>query len=408
MSTDTPQPTPPASQPVRAPAWLSPYAPYLWRLLIAVVAAALGVAGGWLGLEPKTVEKEVEKVVTVPADDPFAGKVNRDGVVNDPEASDADNLASEFRTFGDTPAGQVKDLPKQLFLWEAERKLTGEPPPAKDQNPEGSCVGFGTTTAVERTLAAAIVARDGDRSEFAHFSEEVTYIGSRTFGAKAAGGQSMNPRTQGSAGVYAKQWCTQWGMVPKAKYQSADLSEYSAARAAQWRSTGLPKELEAVAKKYPVKSAAKVTSWAQFKQAVGNGYGVSICATWSYSRQRDANGVALPTREGWAHCMAGDGYIVLPDGREFGHIENSWSKNGGAGPYHIGPTGWGNPSTAGFWASAESIERALREGNSYAYSDATGFAPKKLDWFVRMEPAREPLWKPRHDLLARDRFALAP
>lgn len=401
MSTDPNQPTPPAPQPARAPAWLMPLAPLVLRLAVLAAVAGLGALGTYFGVPAKEVEKVRE--ILVPAVDEWADKVNRDGVVNDPEASDADNLQSEFRTFADTPAGQVKELPKQVFLWDAERKLTGELPPAKDQNPEGSCTGFGGVTSIERSLASAIVARNGDRSEFTHFSEEVTYIGSRTLGARAAGGQPMNPRTQGSAGVYVKQFVTQWGMVPKGKYGAHDLTNYSAARAAQWRSSGLPKELEAVAKKYPVKSAAKVTTWDQFKHAVGNGYGVSICATWSYSRQRDANGVALPTREGWAHCMAGDGYIVLPDGREFGHIENSWSRNQGAGPYHIGPTGWGNPSTAGFWASAESIERALREGNSYAYSDATGFAPKKLDWFVRMEPAKRV-----REFDPRNLFALAP
>lgn len=383
---DTPDPTP-APQPARAPAWLAPFAPLILKAAAIIAAAALGAIGTYLGVPAKEVEKRVE--VLVPFLDEFGDKLNRDGVLNDPEASDADARVSEFKTFAQTPAGQTRELPKKVFLWDAERKLTGQLPPEKDQNPEGSCVGFGTTTAAERTLAAAIVARGGGRDEFTHFSEEVTYIGSRTLGATAAGGRPMNPRTQGSVGVYAKAWLTQYGMVPKAKYDSADLTNYSAQRAAQWRSTGLPKELEAVAKKYPVKSAAKVTSWEQFKAAVGNGYGVSICATWSYSRQRDANGVAQPTREGWAHCMAGDGYIVLEDGREFGHIENSWSRNGGAGPYHIGPTGWGNPSGAGFWASAESIERALREGNSYAYSDATGFAPKKLDWFVRGEKPRE-------------------
>ncbi len=383
--TPAPQPTPESGRGLRD--WWHRNRAALMPLIVSLASALIGSVLTYVGVPPKVVERTVE--ILVPFLDDFGEKVNRDGVVNDPDAADADARVSEFKTFGDTPAGQVRDLPKQVFLWEAERKLTGELPPAKDQNPEGSCTGFGGTTAIERSLAAAILARGGDRSEFAHFSEEVTYIGSRTLGARAAGGQPMNPRSQGSAGVYVKQFVTQWGMVPKGKYGALDLSEYSAARAAQWRSTGLPKELEAVAKKYPVKSAAKVTSWAQFKQAVGNGYGVSICATWSYSRQRDANGVALPTREGWAHCMAGDGYIVLPDGREFGHIENSWSRNQGAGPYHIGPTGWGNPSTAGFWASAESIERALREGNSYAFSDATGFAPKKLDWFVRGEKRRE-------------------
>lgn len=406
MSTDPTQPTP-APQPEGGRSLRDFWAKNRAALLPLVVSLASALVGSvltYFGAPPKVVETIKEVIRTVPAreTDPLGELINRDGVVNDAEAEDADARVSEFRTFAQTPAGQVRELPKQVFLWQAERKLTGELPPAKDQNPEGACVGFGTTTAIERTLAAAVIARNGDPSEFAHFSEEVTYIGSRTIGATAAGGRPMSARSQGSAGVYAKAFVTGTGMVPKGKYKTADLTNYSAARAAQWRSSGLSQELVEVAKKYPVKSAAKVTSWEQFKAAVGNGYGVSICATWSYSRQRDQNGVALPTREGWAHCMAGDGYIVLDDGREFGHIENSWSRNGGAGPYHVGPTGWGNPSTAGFWASSQSIDRALREGHSYAYSDATGFKPKKLDWFVRAEPARR-TWAVRIDRV-RDPF----
>lgn len=384
--------------------WWKEYRPLIAWVIVSLTMAIAGAIGGWEAKPlPPPVEVEKPVPVLVPPLDEFGAKVSRDGWTPDAEASDADARTTQFKTFASTPAGQVQELPKQVFLWNAEQKLTGKPPPLKDQNPEGSCVGFGTTTAIERTLAAEIAARRGDPAEFAHFSEEVTYVGSRVQGAKLVGGTT--PRGEGSAGVYAKAFVTGYGMVPKANYPGvADLSKYSAQRAAQWRYSGMPAALEPTAKKFPVKSAAKVTSWQQFKAAVGNGYGVSICAQWSYSRARDANGVALPTREGWNHCMAGDGYIVLEDGREFGHIENSWSAIPGVGPYHTGPTGWGNPTTGGFWASSESIDRALRQGESYAYSGVTGFPARQLpDWFVRAEPARRP-----RQFDPRDLFALAP
>lgn len=364
-----------------------------WLRLAAVVLPAL--ISGLATHEgcPKTVQvlKEVEKRVEVvaPALDEFEGRLSRDGWQPDAEASAKDAATVQFRTFSDTPAGQVQALPKQVYLWGAETKLTGKPTPAKDQNPEGSCVGFGTTTAIERSLAADIVARGGDASEFAHFSEEITYVGSRVQGARLVGGST--PRGQGSAGVYAKAWVTGFGMVPKANYPGvADLTTYSAARAGQWRMSGCPRDLEAVAKKYPVRDGAKVANWKECKQALANGYGVAICSTLSFARQRDARGVASQTREGWNHCMTIDGYHTDEAGREFGHVENSWSDLPDANgrrtgqSYHTGPVGWGTPTTAGFWASADVLDAGLRQGESYAYSGAVGFPRKVLpvDWFV--------------------------
>lgn len=380
MNTEQPKPAKPWSR---------------WLRLAAVVLPAL--ISGLATHEgcPKTVEvlKEVEKRVEVvaPALDEFEGVIYRHGWVPDAEAAAKD--VPEFKTFADTPAGQVAQaqIPKQVFLWQFETKLTGKPTPLKDQNPEGSCVGHNTTTAIERSLAAEIVARGGTRDEFTHFSEEVTYIGSRTIGAQALGARPMNANMQGSAGVFAKAFVTGTGMVPKGKYADADLTEFSASRAAQWRRTGVPPALVEVAKKYPVKSSAKVVSWPQCKAALTSGYSPSMCSTLSFTRVRDANGVASRTREGWNHCMCIDGFYTDANGKEYGHVENSWSnlpdQNGRrtGQSYHTGPTGWGNPTTAGFWARAEDIDAGLREGESYAYSGVTGFPAKVLppvDWFV--------------------------
>ena len=366
------------------------------RALVTLIPLVLGALGGNQVMPPKTntveVERVVEKPVPVPHLDEFENVLDRHGWRPDAEAADKDAARSVFPTFADTPAGQVagEELPKQVFGWKAVEKLTGKPTPLKDQSPTGSCVGFGSTTCIEHTLAMEILARGGDPAEFTYFAEEVTYAASKVQGAKSLGASVR--RSDGSAGVFVKAWFAHGGgMVPKGKYGALDLTDYSAARAKSWNVSGPPAELLAVAKKYPVKSAAKVANWQQAKQAMASGYFPAICASWSYSRQRDANGVAAPTSEGGNHCMALTGYVVLDNGKEYGHIENSWTKIPGVGPYHTGPTGWGNPTAAGFWATAESIDRALNQGDSFAYSGVTGFPAKKLpvDWFVMAAPRPE-------------------
>lgn len=399
MSSDpnvTPAPQPPGLWP-RIREAVSPFLPVLLRLAVVALAAAVGATLQYFGAPPKVVEKVTEVIKEIPVQGPapaldeFDGLIDKHGAQGFDAAADAADLAAgPLRTFADTPAGQVADLPKFVFGWKAHEKLLARPPPMKDQNPTGSCVGFGGTTAIERTLAAEILHRGGDPSEFCFFSEEVTYAGAKVQGARAIG-MSVS-RTDGASGVGAKTWVTQvGGMVPKGKHGKYDLTEYDPARARSWNTSGVPAELVEVAKKYPVKDSVKVVSWQQCKQALASGYGVSVCANWAYTRQRDANGVAQPTSPGWDHCMAIDGYYTDPQtGKEYGHVENSWSnppdrsgrRTGQA--YHTGPTGWGNPTGAGFWASAESLDRALRQGMSYAFSGVTGFPAKKLpiDWFV--------------------------
>jgi len=305
----------------------------------------------------------------------------------DAEANEVDLATARFQSFADTPAAQVVmgELPKEVFLWKAIEKLTGKPTPLKDQNPTGACVGFGTVSAVERTLATEILSRGGDESEFAFYSEEVAYAGAKVQGFRSLGGSVS--RFDGASDVGAAAWLTKvGGLVPKGKYGRWDLTEYDPTRARSWNLSGVPEELIEIARRFPVKDSVRVMNWLQCKQSLASGYSVAACATWKYSERRDANGVAADLVSGWNHCMAIDGYYVAADGREYGHVENSWSnvpdkkgvRTGQA--YHTGPVGWGNPTTAGFWATAESLDRALRQGGSRAYSGVTGFPARKLPW----------------------------
>lgn len=300
------------------------------------------------------------------------------GWVANPDAVKAVAEGLRFRSFGDTPAGKSEAAdPDYVYLWDAFRKLYGTTPPAKNQGQVGSCVSFGTNSAIRRTMWVQIALLHANE-EFRDIAEEVTYGGSRV---QVGGGRLSG---DGSVGAWAAKWVKDYGLVARDTYGSEDLREYSESRCRQYGSRGCPKALESVAREHPVKEITQIKSWAEAKKALAQGYGIAVCSGQGFSMQRDSRGVAA-ARGSWAHCMCLDGYHK-EGSQEFGHIENSWGPSA-----HTGPVGWGNPSTAGFWADARVIERMIGEGDTWAFSSVVGFPAQRIDWFVDARPrARNP------------------
>lgn len=301
------------------------------------------------------------------------------GWIADPDevANVVASLPTTLRVFSDTPAGQVTDLPKFHYGWKAYETLFARPPPVKNQGQVGSCVSFGTNTAVNRTQANEIVRRNGSAAEWSRFAEEATYGGSRV---EIGGGKIHG---DGSVGAWAAQFVTKWGMVPRKKYPNLDLSEYSESLCRKWGNSGVPPEFEAVAKQFPVKSFIQVKVWEEAKAAMAQGYFIAVCSNQGFDSKRDANGVAR-AQGNWGHCMCLDGYHIEGT-REYGHIVNSWGTD-----WISGPTGWGNPGGDGFWAEASVVDRMLKQGDSWAFSGVTGFPARRvIDWNVLAQPRRE-------------------
>lgn len=342
-----------------------------------IVTAALGALAQWLGTptpEPVTVEKvvHVEKTVIKEADPAPMGWVN------DPDEVAVVSASLPIKVFGDTPAGHIEDLPKFHYCWKHYEDLFARPPPIDDQKDVGSCVGFGTTKAVMRTHAGEIVRRKGSASEWSRFAEEATYGGSRV---EIGGGRI---RGDGSVGGWAAQFVTKYGMVPRKKYDTVDLTTYSTTLCREWGRSGVPDEFEVIARKFPVKSFVQVKVWEEAKAAIAQDYCIAVCSNQGFANRRDENGVARASGS-WAHSMCIDGYHI-EGSKEYGHIVNSWGTD-----WISGPTGWGNPGGDGFWAESSVIDRMLKQGDSWAFSGVTGFpARKPLDWNVnRVEPLKD-------------------
>jgi hypothetical protein len=225
----------------------------------------------------------------------------------------------------------------------------------------------------------------GQRFEWKPVSAECIYAGSRVeVGGGRIGGD-------GSVGEWAMQWVSRrGGLIAMQNYPGvADLSAYSASRARSWGRTGVPDALEADAKLHPVKGCALVTSAADARRAIAQGYPVAVCSNQGFTMTRDANGFCRASGS-WPHCMSIIAIRSAPRPGFF--ILNSWGDNA-----HTGPVWPADAPPAGFWADESTVDRMLKQNDSFALSDVSGF-PRRvvpLNWDVR-RPRAKPL-----DLFAR-------
>jgi hypothetical protein len=356
-----PEPTPaPAGVPLTiGPRWLG------WLKWVVWVAGCVGAVGAF-ALEWHRTGVTPPPPILPPM--PLDGGPVGQGWVNDPDEVEAvvAALPEGERRFRDTPAGKAKLGPDDdVYLWDACRKVTGDLLPPRNQGGVGSCVAFATAAAVEHLLCVQI-ARDGMRADFRPLAQEVIYGGSRV---EVGGGRI---RGDGSVGAWAARFVRDWGVIARGVHMGYDLSSYSEERCRQYGRTGVPDPLEPLARDSPVKGVAKVTTGPEAVQALRQGYPLVVCSDQGFTMQRDADGFARPSGQ-WMHAMAVVGYQSSP--RRGFFILNSWGATA-----HTGPLGKGSPSPAGFWADYRTVERMLSQGDSWAFSDATGFPQRPLDW----------------------------
>jgi hypothetical protein len=342
---------------------------HAWRWLAGGAALALpAVALVVLAFvsPPAPVPNEGDKAPVVPSH-------LATGWVSDPDAVEQVARALPERYFRTTEAGREGDIPTDVFLWETCRKVTGDLLPARNQGQVGSCVSFGTASAVEHLQCVQIAL--GSPEEYRDLAQEVIYGGSRVQVGKG------RIRGDGSVGAWAAKFVKDWGVVSRGRYPGYDLSAYSESICRQFGNAGCPAALETVAREHPVKAIAQVKTTEEARRALASGYPIAVCSNQGFGSTRDEEGFAR-AQGSWAHCMAIVGYQTSGPRKGF-FILNSW----GTG-WIKGPTGKGNPSPAGFWAEESVVARMLAADDSWAFSDVKGFPARRIDWFAMKPPVR--------------------
>jgi hypothetical protein len=332
---------------------------FLRKLCALSGFAFVGAVAIVLASAARQSSESINRGLTPPArqDGPVAS-----GWIDDPDAVREAVALMRCGRFCDTAAfAAERDRPEDVYLWEHCRVATGDVLPPRDQKQVGSCVGVATATAVEHLLCVQVA--DGSGEEFRELASEVIYGGSRV---EVGGGRV---RGDGSVGAWAAKFVKDYGVVPRGVYGKHDLRTYSERLCRDFGRSGVPEVIEAVAKEHPVKGVANVTTWDECRAAIRNGYPVLVCSSQGFEFERDSEGFCAP-RGTWYHAMAVVG--VRGGKRPGGFLLNSW------GPYvHKGPRVPDDAPVAGFWVDAATLDRMLRQGDSWAFSNATGFPARE-------------------------------
>jgi C1A family cysteine protease len=161
------------------------------------------------------------------------------------------------------------------------------------------------------------------------------------------------------------------GILLRKDYGFADFSVYDSNTGHKWGRRGVPSDVKKEGKKHQVKTISLITTVEEARDALANGYAISVCSDVGFSSRRDSNGYAK--RHGsWGHAMA---WVACNDTKKKGGpgflIQNSW------GHWNNGPKQFGQPDGS-FWIDYSVARRMLGQRGSWVFSDVDGFPPRKL------------------------------
>lgn len=229
--------------------------------------------------------------------------------------------------------------------------------PAERQT-TGDCVSHSTRNALDVTRAVEIAIK-GEAEEFiVRSATEAIY-------------QSRGHKGQGmSCSGAAKYVSSKGGILLRKDYGVIDLSKYNSSIGARHK---VPRSIYVTeAQKHQVQTVSLITTIEEARDALANGYGISVCSGYGFSSRRDKNGIAA-RKGGWNHAMA---WIACDDTRTRLNetlflVQNSWGRFNGGPRVHNQPEG-------SFWIREKDARGMLSGRGSWVFSNVDGFPARKL------------------------------
>tara|TARA_R100000008_G_scaffold18244_1_gene9147 strand:+ start:6188 stop:7111 length:924 start_codon:yes stop_codon:yes gene_type:complete len=222
----------------------------------------------------------------------------------------------------------------------------------------GDCVAHSTRNAVDITRAVEIDIKKEPESFEARGANEAIY-------------QSRGHRGQGmTCSGAAKYVHSKGGLLIRKDYGKVDLSKYNSNLGAKHK---IPSSIYTTeAKKHQVKTISLITTVQEARDALNNGYAISVCSGYGFSSRRDSNGIAK-RGSGWNHAMA---WIACDDtNKRFKEtlflVQNSWGKWNSGPRVHDQPEG-------SFWIREKDARGMLAQQGAWVFSDVDGFPARSL------------------------------
>jgi hypothetical protein len=286
----------------------------------------------------------------------WAASLGEFGLINDrSEKVWQDNVRANVRNWEDVATANGGEFPKNIA------------------QQIGDCTSWGAKHAVE-TLIGKQTAR-GPPGRFFEASSMFMYGAARVWIGKRIYGPG-----DGCSGAALARSVNEIGVVAA---NAPGVPRYNGTIARRWGDDGPPESLREVAARHKVKTVAALTTVDQVRDAVCNGYGVTIASKWGTTNQsmRVLDGRVVAKRNGsWAHQMCIIGYDgSAASGRQYFYVLNSWGPDAHPAPLNGEPPG-------GFWIQPDDLKFILSMNDTWAFSVLDGF-PARLD-FGPLRPRR--------------------
>lgn len=250
----------------------------------------------------------------------------------------------------------------------------------------GSCVGAGGGNALFTLIAADCLVRN-DPEEICVPFWLLPYGRSRFY----MGDRSPGEGSQGS--TFAKAVREDGTLpanrdgLPSFQVGNSGALEWGGSVEYSWSDGDAPQTMELLpeSRKHLVRTTSQCRNADCVRDAIVNGYPVTIASNWGGQMQCSTQGeppVLLNRRTGsWAHQMSVHNWWDHPTLGEIFYVMNQW----GHRAHGTCPTG---VTPGGFWVKKEEIEWICRNGEVYAFSQFDGFPAQDVpwdwenDWFV--------------------------
>jgi hypothetical protein len=268
--------------------------------------------------------------------------------------------ASKYPYFGDG-ASRIVGSGKDKLSLPFKAVLNFDKKAYTERQTTGDCVSHSTRNAVDLSRAVEIAVKGEREGWHARSATEAIY------GARGHGGQGMS--CSRAATFVSKNG----GILLRKNYPGiADFSKYNGNLGASWGGRGLPDKVIDEAEKHQVQTVSLIRTVEEARDALANGYGMSVCSGYGFSNKRDSKGIARKSGS-WAHAMA---WVACDDSHErfketLFLVQNSW------GIWNSGPKVHDQPDGS-FWIRESDAAGMLSGNGAYAFSNVNGFPPQKL------------------------------